>query len=209
MRTALQVGLFLIAISSLARANDPNDRRTTVAVEQVGASRPGSQSGDATVLESVPVTQPSLTAIAAWLSEKYDLPRVDELPRIELVPANRLNSIRYKGLLSDQRAPSGVSGREAGPESLRQTVAVYDDARRTIFLPEGWTGTTLPEQSMLVHEMVHHLQNLGGLKYECSGAREKLAYFAQDDWLKMHGSELEKEFEIDAFTIVILAACMK
>src|SRR5258707_15291269 len=44
-----------------------------------------------------------------------------------------------------------------------------------------------------VHGMVHHLQNLANLKFECPMAREKLAYLAQDKWLGRFGTSLEKE----------------
>ena len=91
----------------------------------------------------------------------------------------------------------------------RDVVAVYNDRTQTIVLDEAWTGATPAELSVLVHEMVHHLQNLAQLRYECSAAREKPAYLAQDQWLKLYGLDLEKEFEIDKFTIVASSACMR
>jgi hypothetical protein len=59
-----------------------------------------------------------------------------------------------------------------------------------------------------VHEMVHHLQNLAGLKFACAGEREKPAYLAQDKFLRQHGLDLEKEFDVDMFTVVAISACM-
>jgi hypothetical protein len=56
--------------------------------------------------------------------------------------------------------------------------------------------------------MVHHLQNLAGLKFECPMAREKVAYMAQDQWLKRFGTSLETEFDLDMFTVLISSACM-
>jgi hypothetical protein len=56
--------------------------------------------------------------------------------------------------------------------------------------------------------MVHHLQNLGQLKYDCPAAREKLAYQAQDEWLKLYESNLEKEFEIAKVTVLVTSGCM-
>jgi len=38
--------------------------------------------------------------------------------------------------------------------------------------------------------------------------REKLAYLAQDKWLSRFGMSLEKEFEVDLFTVLISSACM-
>ena len=87
-------------------------------------------------------------------------------------------------------------------------VALYDHARRTIFLPDDWTGSRPADQSVLVHEMVHHLQNAMRLRFECPAAREKLAYKAQDRWLGRFGTDLETEFKLDPFSILMASACM-
>jgi hypothetical protein len=60
----------------------------------------------------------------------------------------------------------------------------------------------------LVHEMVHHLQNVNGQKFECPAAREKPAYLAQDQWLKQFGHTLENDFNVDMFTVVVKSACI-
>src|SRR6266404_416977 len=80
--------------------------------------------------------------------------------------------------------------------------------RKTVLTGGIRTGTTPAEQSVLVHEMVHHLQNLGKVKFECPMAREKLAYMAQDQWLKRFGKDLETEFEVDMFTVLVSSSCM-
>ena len=69
-------------------------------------------------------------------------------------------------------------------------------------------GESPADQSIFVHEMVHHLQNLAGVKFECPAAREKAAYLAQDKWLARFGKSLENEFDVDMFTVVISSACM-
>jgi Zn-dependent membrane protease YugP len=63
---------------------------------------------------------------------------------------------------------------------VSELAAVYDDANRTIYLSEGWIGVTFADLSILVHEMVHHLQNVGQLKYSCPHAREAVAFAAQE-----------------------------
>jgi hypothetical protein len=55
--------------------------------------------------------------------------------------------------------------------------------------------------------MVHHLQNIGGLHYECLQAREKLAYQSQDEWLKQFGQDLQGVFEVDKLTILVRSSC--
>lgn len=153
----------------------------------------------------VRATGASLSDIAKWLSTNFDLPYTVEPPRIERVTPLRLYQLRHKAFLGSQ----GDAGHATSAQGYeRQVVAVYEDTTRTVYLPEGWTGASFAEQSVLVHEMVHHLQNVAGQKFACAGEREKPAYLAQDKWLKLHGLDLETEFEVDMFTVVALSACM-
>jgi hypothetical protein len=92
--------------------------------------------------------------------------------------------------------------------SLSQVEAFYDDATRTIYLPQGWTGRSPAELSVLVHEMVHHVQNVAGLTYACREERERIAYAAQKQWLALFGRDLMREFEIDPMTLLVRTNCM-
>jgi len=143
-----------------------------------------------------------LATIIKWLAGNFDLPTADQA-RVEFVPPARIAAFRYRGFAQPQ-APKGdeQAMHEAGRE------AVYDDATRTIYLPEGWRGATPAEVSVLVHEMVHHLQNGARLKYECPQEREKLAYAAQERWLGQYDRSLASEFEIDPFTLLVRTRCM-
>jgi hypothetical protein len=109
-----------------------------------------------------------------------------------------------------QRHIAKLGGGEGGTldrSGWRKVFSVYDDVTKTIYLREGWTGSTAAELSILVHEMVHHLQNLGRLKFQCLAAREKLAYEAQEQWLRLFGSDLWRDFEIDQFTLLLTTRC--
>jgi hypothetical protein len=164
----------------------------------VAAIEPGSTWVDAKLL----------TAIVAWLSSNYDLPPIFDPPVIEFVPPTMMASLRYKDVASDSW--SGGQGSIEDVEAGRRSstiVAIYDDADRTIYLPETWTGATPTELSVLVHEMVHHLQNLAGMRFACPEAREKLAYAAQRDWLELFGRDLFTDFETDPFTLLVRTEC--
>ena len=149
-----------------------------------------------------------LTEIETWLSTNFDLPAAHDHPRVELAPPMKIAAMRYKGVLSDRWREDSIYDPAVQAAHQRDVVAIYNDTTKTIVLPESWTGATPAELSILVHEMVHHLQNLAKLKYECPAAREKLAYQAQDQWLKQFGQDLEKEFEIDMLTLLVTSACM-
>jgi len=142
-----------------------------------------------------------LTAIVVWLSANVPTSANFNHPHIEFASQARMIEMRLHGTHSAAQSTVEVG-------QAPDVVAVYDDERHTIFLPEGWTGTTAAELSVLVHEMVHHLQNVNGQKFECPAAREKPAYLAQDQWLKQFGHNLEDDFSVDMFTIVIKSACV-
>jgi hypothetical protein len=153
-------------------------------------------------------TQAFLTEVVRWLAATFDLPAIHNHPQIEFAPPMKLVAMRYKGKLPEAWREDSI--RDPAVQALiqREVVAVYNDATQTIYLPGTWNGGTMAEQSVLVHEMVHHLQNVGKLKYECPAAREKLAYAAQSEWLKQDGLDLETEFGIDMLTLIVNSACM-
>lgn len=142
--------------------------------------------------EQTPVSHGLLDLIASWLGANFDLPVARERPRIEITSAARIAAMRY--------------GQPAGDTS-GTVVAVYGDETNTIFLPQGWTGISPAEHSMLVHEMVHHLQHQAQLSYGCPEEREKLAYEAQSKWLALFGTTLGEEFGLDPFTVLAKTLC--
>jgi len=150
-----------------------------------------------------------LTAIVTWLSLSFGLPANYDHPKVEFVSLATINAVQFRGMALARASETAVTeGRPVHGSSRREVEALYDDSSRTIYLREDWTGKTPAEISVLVHEMVHHLQNVAGLKYDCPEAREKLAYAAQDQWLAGSGRNLIDEFELDALTVLLRTKCM-
>ena len=146
-----------------------------------------------------------MASIMTWLSADFPLPENYQHPRIEIVSPMQMAAVRYRGLSASLQAR--VVSDEQWLEKMRDTVALYEDNSRTIYLREGWTGATTAETSVLVHEMVHHLQNLRGEKFECAQAREKPAYTAQKKWLEAAGLDFFREFETDPVTLMLRTVC--
>lgn len=150
-----------------------------------------------------------LTAIVTWLSIGFGLPASYEHPRVEFVSPAGMHAIQLRGqAMAQSHARGGEQSPLARAALKRDVEALYDDSTRTIYLPEGWTGATPAEVSVLVHEMVHHLQNVAGLTFECPQARERLAYTAQNQWLAQSGRNLIDEFKLDALTVLLRTKCM-
>lgn len=148
-----------------------------------------------------------LTAIVIWISATCGLPARFDHPRIERAPSIAMAGLREKGLLLPLQREASVLETQDRLPTARDVIAVYDDRTKTIYLSDRWSGSTPGELSVLVHELVHHLQNEAGTQYECTAEREKLAYEAQDKWLGLFGTTLEKEFEINGLALLVSTSC--
>lgn len=146
-----------------------------------------------------------MASIMTWLSADFALPENYHHPRIAIISPMKMAAVRYRGLGASLQAR--VVSDEQWLKQMRDTVALYEDNSRTIYLREGWTGATAAEISVLVHEMVHHLQNLRGEKFQCAQAREKPAYTAQKKWLEAAGLDFFREFETDPITVMLRTVC--
>jgi hypothetical protein len=148
-------------------------------------------------------TSALIEAMVTWLSDQFAMPRVHTHPEVVLASAAAITTFRFTGRLSDR--PQDAA---SVPPGQHEIVAAYDAISETIYLPRGWTGRSAAELSVLVHELVHHLQHVAALRYECAQAAEELAYAAQEKWLRLFGRSLESEFQIDPFTRLVNTRCM-
>lgn len=152
--------------------------------------------GAATATRNMSIDPRLPDVIGTWLSRHFDLPESADPPMIAFSRVEAMAALRYG---------SAASSTSAG--ATADIVAIYVDADRTIYLPEGWTGNSPAELSMIVHEMVHHLQNQAGMKFACPEEREKVAYEAQQAWLALFGRDLSSDFGIDPFTVLVRTQC--
>jgi len=143
-----------------------------------------------------------LTAIVVWLSTNYCLQASFNHPRVEFVSATKITAFLEEEMSVKQR--NDIASTTRGSEIL----SLYNNESQTIYLRNGWNGKTPAELSILVHEMVHHLQNVGQLKFACPEEREELAYKAQDHWLSLFGHNLARDFDLDPFTILVKSKCL-
>lgn len=149
-----------------------------------------------------------LTVITLWLSANFDLAVTDRRPQIVFASPQEIEARHYRGLLPATESDVDRSSPLHQEQSVQgQIVAIYVDETETIYLPLGWTGDSPRDVSVLVHETVHHLQNVNGHKHACAQERERLAFAAQEQWLNMFGTSLREAFGIDAFTLLLRTNC--
>lgn len=132
-------------------------------------------------------------AIALWLSVTQGMPEMQAPPRVRLLEPRQVAAVRY--------------GR-ADADNIEEVVAVYEPLTRTVILPDGWDPARPEDLSVLVHEMVHHLQRETGATHRCAEAGEAPAYEAQERWLGQFGTSLEIAFGIDGFTLAMRTGCL-
>ena len=149
-----------------------------------------------------------LIAIVTWLSANTDLPADYHLPQIRYASPLEITYFRYGAFNSTSKKKVDASQQTLAEEARISVVSVYDPENHAIILPTGWTATKPAEQSVLVHEMVHHLQKMAQLKFACPQEREAAAYKAQEKWLRLFGKSLESEFSLDGFTILVNSNCV-
>ena len=140
-----------------------------------------------------------IIVLMTWLSTNFDLPTVHEHPEIRFVTQKEMVAVRFGGLV-----PSAASELNAAGEF----VALYEDRTKTILLADHWAGVSPTELSVLVHELVHHMQNHAKRAYPCPEAREAVAYAAQEKWLSLFGQNLATAFDLDPMTLKVRTSCM-
>lgn len=62
--------------------------------------------------------------------------------------------------------------------------------------------------SVLLHELVHFLQDVTALDFRCSGDRERQAYLIQEDWLATaHGATLHEVLDVHPLSVLAETIC--
>lgn len=135
----------------------------------------------------------SVVPLIAWIVEKTGL-LAPEPPRITLLPREQMIKMNY--------GPEQISG-------YRNLQAFYVPMARTIYLPDTWLPGELYGRSILLHELVHHVQRSNNVRVPCPAALERQAYQLQTDWLSEQG--VANPYEMigtDEFTVRIWSSCV-
>jgi hypothetical protein len=133
-----------------------------------------------------------IVALIAWIAAHSSLGAA-QAPHIQFVPKLAMTSV-YQDAANERRFFS--------------VEAFYLPATATIYLPKGWRTDDLRDRSMLLHELVHHMQAANHVKVSCIGALERQAYGLQFKWLRENGIEDPYGFTgLDVLTVVIAGTC--
>jgi hypothetical protein len=108
-----------------------------------------------------------------WIADQTGW-SVADVPPIKTVSSSELNKMLFG------------SSNEVAPV---QPGALYSKNEHLIFLASTWRKDDVLDQSILLHELVHHLQMENHVQFECWGRYEAQAYELQIRWLSTQGIE--------------------
>ena len=151
-----------------------------------------------------------VATLLAWIVAQTGLAAPNP-PRIVFVPKYQLSEL-YRGVSNGEREPQAIFSNIKGARNPNdpagvQAFYVRDDA--TIYLQTDWRPVGLRNQSILLHELVHHVQRFNRVNPSCPGSLEKRAYDLQAEWLRERSVRNPSELiGSDQLTVAILTACM-
>ena len=89
------------------------------------------------------------------------------------------------------------------------TMGLYDHEKKIVYLNLLLKKHDKPvHDSVLLHELVHHMQFHNGIKFRCLGELEEKAYNLQDKWLQKQGRKsVFEELEISPLVFYLITQC--
>jgi hypothetical protein len=148
--------------------------------------------------------------LLAWIVAKTGL-AAPEPPRISFVPEHQMTHLFDAATYRDQQPRANVPANQGagGGHPAFRVQAFYLRATATVYLPETWRSGGLRDQSILLHELVHHVQSFNKVVPVCPAALERQAYELQATWLREQGvAEPYKLIGTDEFTVLMRTACI-
>jgi hypothetical protein len=149
-------------------------------------------------------------ALLAWIAAKTGL-AAPESPRIAFVPEYQMRGVFEAAAYPDRQPQADVPANQRVSDAHQTSgiLAFYLHATATVYLPETWRPDALRNQSILLHELVHHVQVFNKVVPACHAALERQAYALQATWLREHGIADPYEFiGTDELTVALRSACL-
>lgn len=142
-----------------------------------------------------------MIALMTWASTFTGMDVPEKLPRVIYADSCEI----HRMYLDDGSVPCPTEDQE-------RAVALYMHHGQTIILPDTWHPGDLYYVSVLLHELVHHMQSHDGSLEKahqrgCKDEIERQAYDAQIAWLEAAGADAVELMQMDRFTIMVMTMC--
>ena len=129
-----------------------------------------------------------LTALMIWLGASTPFNTNHDIPNILFVTQVQMEEMFYKGT-------------DTMPNTLH---GLYDKESDTIILPDKWDRRKPWDMGILLHEMIHYLQDQNKMKFNCVANMEKDAWPIQQLYLeKQH----DYSWDYDGLWYTVISNC--
>lgn len=147
---------------------------------------------------SVASANPIFEEYIGWIVANSDFEYNGEpLPRVERTSKEMLLIMLY--------GDTAVAQAEFNGTYLPPVEAIYDNETDTIFLPYETDLDDFANHHIIVHELVHYLQDINGITDECVGRLETPAYKLHEKWQDEVNHPAERPNGL--FVIMLELAC--
>jgi len=142
----------------------------TMGAEDTAPTKSNNELVEQEIAPSQKILSETVRSYMNWIIQQTGWPGAD-------APPIRVTSFAHLGELS---------GLSSDAEWIRPA-AFYSKSEHLIYLADGWNKDDLVDQSILVHELVHHFQIEDHIQFACWGRYEAQAYELQIQWLRAQG----------------------
>ena len=135
-------------------------------------------------------------ALMAWASAQTGIAPADTLPSVIYAAPEEMIEMQYP----DSDGGAAASG--------FRVVALYHPDNAEIYLPIGFDAADPVDVSVLLHELVHHMQYEAEVSYACRGEMERVAYETQGEYLSTVGIDLLEAMEMNGLFLHLVTSCL-
>tara|TARA_Y100000748_G_scaffold285046_1_gene267295 strand:+ start:370 stop:792 length:423 start_codon:yes stop_codon:yes gene_type:complete len=130
-----------------------------------------------------------LTALMIWLGANTPFDTNHDIPNVLFLTQSQMEELYY------------VEDQEKFPNQLH---GLYNRENNTIVLPDTWDRRKPWDLGVLIHEMVHYLQDVNQLEFECTAQMEKEAWPIQKQYLK---EQHNYDWDYDQLWFLVVSNC--
>ena len=129
-----------------------------------------------------------LTALIIWLGANTPFNTNHDVPNVLFLTQDQMEKLFYK---EGNKIPSTLHG-------------LYDKDSDTIILPDTWDRRKPWDMGVLLHEMVHYLQDQNNMQFQCTAEMEKDAWPIQKFYLEKQHNHI---WDYDGLWYTVISNC--
>ena len=130
-----------------------------------------------------------ITALMIWLGANTTLDTNHDIPNVLFLTQEQMEKLYYHE--DQEKFPNQLHG-------------LYDKESDTIILPDTWDRRDPWDLAVLLHEMVHYLQDMNNLKFNCTAEMERDAWPIQKRYLK---DQHNYNWDYDGLWYMVISTC--